>query len=213
MPINSTTLSLSPYYFNGICGTWVAFRPISFLLQANYYFDTFNSTIHRHRLFIFILLNIHQRHTGHLQTYFTVNKPNFSEVAEELVRISPAVLTKVACHLENERSPAELSQEGKQALNLLRRVNTIAAHIPGFFTATRNSMQMLYVFTTIYLRSQKWLISRCPSRWSNKWSLSLPSECHTARRLNCSHNGRLLLHACRSSNIMCWFTLVWLHLY
>ncbi|KAF8234641.1 hypothetical protein L208DRAFT_1260673, partial [Tricholoma matsutake] len=68
---------------------------------------------------------------AHLQTYFTVKSSHFDSVADKLGAILPDTLTNVANHLEKEGKMAELSNEQKNVMDLLKQVNTIAAKIPG----------------------------------------------------------------------------------
>ncbi|KDQ06453.1 hypothetical protein BOTBODRAFT_121489 [Botryobasidium botryosum FD-172 SS1] len=105
--------------------------PISFQKQAEYYLDIFDKSFCHHKYFNFVALNIIQRHTAHLHTYFTVQKPNFEKVAQKLVNISPETLQSVATHLENEGKASDLSKEQKEVFDLLSKVNTISAKIPG----------------------------------------------------------------------------------
>ncbi|KAF8577716.1 hypothetical protein K439DRAFT_1649015 [Ramaria rubella] len=76
--------------------------PISFQSQASYYLDTDDRTFRYHNSFLFVVLNIIQRRMAHLHMYFT-----------------------------HEGSYADLSAEQKQALDLLKHVNTVAARIFG----------------------------------------------------------------------------------
>lgn len=50
---------------------------------------------------------------------------------KKLVDLHPELLTSVVTHLEKEGSYTDLDQEQRNALDLLKHVNTIAAHIPG----------------------------------------------------------------------------------
>lgn len=104
---------------------------LSLQKQTEYYFDTYETAFRKHRFFVFVALNIHQRRTAHLQTYFTVRRSHFEQVAQELLTISPNTLSSLAAHYEKEGKNEDLNDEQKQALQLLNRVNTMAAHIPG----------------------------------------------------------------------------------
>ena len=68
---------------------------------------------------------------AHFYTYFTIRKSYFSKIAQELALVSPEILNRLATHLENESSFSDLSTEEKGAMNFLKHVNRIAAHIPG----------------------------------------------------------------------------------
>ena len=104
---------------------------LSFQSQANYYFDIPDKSFHYHQSFLFVVLNILQRHASHLHTFFTVRKSNFHSIAQQLLNVSPDVLLSTAHHLEQEGKYKDLNSEQKKALDLLKHVNTISAHIPG----------------------------------------------------------------------------------
>ena len=104
---------------------------ISFQKQAEYYLDLADRSFRYHHSFLFVLLNIIQRRTAHLQTHFTVRRSKFENIATKLVTVKSTVLQSVADHLENEGKYNELTGEQKAALDLLKHVNTIAARIPG----------------------------------------------------------------------------------
>ena len=105
--------------------------PIAFEKQANYYFDIPDRSFRYHHSYLFVVLNIWQRRTSHLHTYFTVRKSNFDNIAKRLIDISPEVLQSTAKHLEQNGKYTNLNAAQKQALDLLKHVNTVAAHIPG----------------------------------------------------------------------------------
>ncbi|KAF8223881.1 hypothetical protein L208DRAFT_1314776, partial [Tricholoma matsutake] len=84
-----------------------------------------------HHSFISVVWNMIECRMAHLQTYFTVKGSHFDSVAEKLVAISHDTLATVANHLEQEGSIAELNDEQKNGMDLLKQVNTIAAKIPG----------------------------------------------------------------------------------
>ncbi|KAF8573854.1 hypothetical protein K439DRAFT_1649908 [Ramaria rubella] len=67
---------------------------------------------------------------SHLHTYFTVCKTHFDTVAKNLTSLSAPLIASVASHLEHEGKYADLSTEQKQALDLLKHINTVAARIP-----------------------------------------------------------------------------------
>ncbi|KIM39065.1 hypothetical protein M413DRAFT_39441, partial [Hebeloma cylindrosporum] len=84
-----------------------------------------------HFSYIFVALNMLQRRMAHLHTYFTVKNSNFDSIARKLIEISPDTLLNLAKHLETEKSFSDLTAEEKYALELLQKVNTISARIPG----------------------------------------------------------------------------------
>ena len=104
---------------------------LSFSNQAKYYLDLADRSFRYHHSFLFVVLNIIQRRTAHLQTHFTVRRSWFESVASKLVAVKSSVLRSVAEHLEQEGKYQDLSDEQKSALDLLKHVNTIAARIPG----------------------------------------------------------------------------------
>lgn len=135
--------TLFPY---GIGGFEDPERPVklSFQKQAEYYLDIADKSFRYHRYFIFVALNIIQRRAAHLNTYFTVRRDNFEEVAQRLVHLSPELIDSVSRHLEHEGKYSDLNQQQKEVLDLLSRVNTIAAKIPGSHASKicdRNSMR------------------------------------------------------------------------
>ena len=117
----------------GIGGFEMKDRPVSlsFQQQAAYYLNLHDRSFRYHNTFIFVCLNIIQRRQAHLYTYFTVKKSYFSKVVHNLISVSPEILNSLATRLENECSLSNLSVEEKNATNLLKYVNTIAARIPG----------------------------------------------------------------------------------
>jgi len=72
-----------------------------------------------------------QRRLAHLHTSFTVKNSNFDLIARQLIAISPDVLVDLAKHLEEEKGFSNLTPEQHHALDLLKKVNTISARIPG----------------------------------------------------------------------------------
>ena len=105
--------------------------PLSFQQQAAYYLKIRHRSFRYHNSFLFVCMNIMQRRQAHLHTHFTVRKSDFSKVAQGLASVSSMVLNNLATRLENEGCLSDLSTEEKNAMNLLKHVNTIAARIPG----------------------------------------------------------------------------------
>ena len=56
---------------------------ISFQAHANAQLDVPNHSFHHHHTFMFVILNIIQRRTGHLQAHFTVQNSQFDDVAKK----------------------------------------------------------------------------------------------------------------------------------
>ncbi|KAF8290396.1 hypothetical protein DL93DRAFT_2069047, partial [Clavulina sp. PMI_390] len=107
------------------------FIQISLRAQTEHFLDLADPIFRRHRSFVFVLLNIHQRHTAHFHTSLSVRKSSFDKVAETLTSITPEMLNSVAKHLEAERKVTELPESQKKVLKLLEEVNAITTHLPG----------------------------------------------------------------------------------
>ena len=105
--------------------------PLSFPVQANYYFDIPDHRFRYHHAYSFVALNIIQRRAAHLHTHFTVKKNNFPTIAENLVKVTPKTLLSTARHFEHEGKYRDLTNEQREAMNLLKHVNTVAARVPG----------------------------------------------------------------------------------
>ena len=104
---------------------------ISFQQQAKYCLDLADRSFRYHHSFLFVVLNIIQRRTAHLQTHFTVWRSKFETIASKLVAVKSQTLQSVANHLEREGKYKDLTSEQRDALDLLKHVNTVAARIPG----------------------------------------------------------------------------------
>src|SRR5882672_5898384 len=105
--------------------------PLSFRSQVESYFNLFDHSFRYHRSFMFVALNIYQHRTAHLHTSFTVKKSHFTEMAKHFVALTPDIINSLADHLEHEKQLVNLDPKQKNALELLQKVNTISAHIPG----------------------------------------------------------------------------------
>ena len=105
--------------------------PLSFQQQAAYYLKVLDCSFHYHNSFLFVCMNIMQHRQAHLHTHFTVRKSDFLKVAQGLASVSSTALNNLATHLEKEGCLSDLSTKEKNAMNLLKHVNTIAARIPG----------------------------------------------------------------------------------
>jgi len=106
-------------------------EPISFRIHADYCFDLQDRSFRYHRSFMFVALNIFQRHASHLHSAFTIKKSNYDKVAEKLVSLTPDLIESVARHVENEGKLTDLSPQQKSVLTLLNEVNAVSANIPG----------------------------------------------------------------------------------
>ncbi|KAG1782955.1 hypothetical protein EV702DRAFT_953228, partial [Suillus placidus] len=105
--------------------------PLSFQVQADYYFNLADKSFRQHRTYMFVALNIQQRRMAHLHMHFTVRRSHFETLARSLTSVSPQTLRRVADHLQQEHNYSNLSVDDRSALNLLTQVNTIAARVPG----------------------------------------------------------------------------------
>ena len=105
--------------------------PLSFPVQANYYFDIPDHCFRYHHAYLFVALNIIQRRATHLHTHFRVKKNNFPTIAENLVKVTPKTLLSTARHFEHEGKYRDLTSEQCEAMNLLKHVNTVAVCVPG----------------------------------------------------------------------------------
>ena len=101
-----------------------------------------------HHSFIFIVLNIIQRQKGHLQTYFTVCKNRFDDIANKLISVSAGTLQSLADRLEHEGQLESLNEEEKHAMLLLNKVNTISARIPGSQASKINIRNEIHSYFT-----------------------------------------------------------------
>ena len=88
---------------------------ISFAKQADYYLDLADRSFRYHHSFMFVVLNIIQHHTAHLQTHFTVRRSQFESVASKLIVVKSSILRSVADHMEKEGKYGDLTSEQKGA--------------------------------------------------------------------------------------------------
>lgn len=104
---------------------------LSFESQANYYLDIADRQFRYHNSFLFVVMNIIQRHQTQMHTHFVVRNSRFDAVAVEIDNIDPATIRRVASHLESHRPISELTANEKRVFTLLREVNTIAGKVTG----------------------------------------------------------------------------------
>ncbi|KAG1796574.1 uncharacterized protein BJ212DRAFT_1489253 [Suillus subaureus] len=69
---------------------------LSFEAQAHYYLELADWSFRYHHSYLFVALNMTQCWAAHLQTFFTVCKSNFDDVARKLTQVSLAVLDNLA---------------------------------------------------------------------------------------------------------------------
>ena len=87
--------------------------PIGFRNQVEYFLDLDDPAFRRHRSFVFVALNIHQRRLSHLHTSLAIRKSRYSHVAPKIAALTPEIIEHVAKHLENGKDIASLSSEEK----------------------------------------------------------------------------------------------------
>lgn len=76
-------------------------------------------------------MNLIQCRKAHLHTSLTIKSSCFHSIAPALVSVHPKILQSLANSIRDEHNPALFSPEEKDALLLLKEVNTISAKIPG----------------------------------------------------------------------------------
>lgn len=106
-------------------------KSISFLPRANALLDCPDRSPRYHWSFLFTAINIHQRHQAHLHTHLTVQRSDFESLAQKISSVSAQSLLKLSERIRDEGSAGDLSPQEKNALVLLREVNTISNKIPG----------------------------------------------------------------------------------
>lgn len=109
--------------------------PVSLRSQTDYLLDCADRSFSRHQYFIFVLFNILQRRTAHLQTHIIVSKRNFSSISERLSSITPETLNVLSSILEREGHVTDLTPDQRTAFELLSKVNAIAGNMPGSHAA------------------------------------------------------------------------------
>ncbi|KAA1471059.1 hypothetical protein DENSPDRAFT_776052, partial [Dentipellis sp. KUC8613] len=122
--------TLYPYAVGGfeVRGRKVA---VSMRDQADYSFDLHDRAFRYHYSYMFVVLNIIQRRTGHLQAYFTVQRSKFLEVADEFRKLDCETVKSTAKRIETEGFSAEPSREELVMKKLLNEVRTVSAKVPG----------------------------------------------------------------------------------
>ena len=104
---------------------------IGFRAHIEYLFNLADRRFRYHRSFLFIALNIYQRHLCHYETSLTVAKSRYDAIAPKLANFSPEIIARVARHIEKEGKIQELTAQEKDVLVLLREVNIVSKRIPG----------------------------------------------------------------------------------
>lgn len=119
---------------------------LSFQVQANYYMDLADRSFRYHQFFIFVALNIMQRRAAHLQTYFTVRRSNFEDVARELADITPEDIRSVALLIEKGQAVPSLTDDQKKVIRLLEKVKAVSARVPGSQASKIHARNVAYAF-------------------------------------------------------------------
>lgn len=104
---------------------------IGFRAHIEYLLDLADRRFRYHRSFLFIALNIFQRHMCHSETSLTVTKSRYDAIAPKLASLTPEVINRVARHIEKEGKVQDLTSQEKDVLILLREVNAVSKRIPG----------------------------------------------------------------------------------
>lgn len=105
--------------------------PLSFQQQAQYYFNIPDRSFRYHYSYMFVAVNMWQRRLSHLHTSIAVKSNRFATVARKLVQVSSQALADLASVLEREQTCKDMTSEQKDAFELLKQTNLIAARIPG----------------------------------------------------------------------------------
>ncbi|KAG1794514.1 uncharacterized protein BJ212DRAFT_1571908 [Suillus subaureus] len=92
-------------------------KALSFQQQAQYYLNIADRSFRYHHSFIFVVWNMIQRRMAHLKTFFT-------QVAQNLTKISPAILDSLASKVEREHRFSDLAPAERNAMNLLKQIRS-----------------------------------------------------------------------------------------
>lgn len=106
-------------------------RTVSLESHARHLLDTPDRCFHYHYFYTFVVLNLIQQRKAHLHTSLTVKSNRFHSIAPALLSVHPSVLQSLANSIRDEHNPALFSSEEKDAMLLLKEVNTISAKVPG----------------------------------------------------------------------------------
>ncbi|KAE9384722.1 hypothetical protein BT96DRAFT_841819, partial [Gymnopus androsaceus JB14] len=104
---------------------------VSLELHARLLLDTADRAFRYHYFYSFVALNLIQRRKGHLHTSLSVKSSRFQAIAPILISVHPDVLSNLARSMRDEYNPTLFTAEEKDALLLLKEVNTISAKVPG----------------------------------------------------------------------------------
>ena len=121
---------------------------IGFNTQVNALLDSQDRLARFHWSFLFVALNISQRRAQHLHTHIEVSKPSFANVAAKLSSVSSESLMKLAERIRVEGNASGLTEAERDAYQLLKKVNTIAAKIPGSQASMLRSRSAIYSYVS-----------------------------------------------------------------
>lgn len=105
--------------------------PVSLESHAKHLLDLPDCRFHYHQFYVFVVLSLIQCQKAHLHTSLSIKTSRFSTIAPALLSVCPEVLTSLAHNIWDEYNPTLFTQEEKNALALLKEVNTIFAYVPG----------------------------------------------------------------------------------
>ncbi|KZS93687.1 hypothetical protein SISNIDRAFT_396662, partial [Sistotremastrum niveocremeum HHB9708] len=112
---------------------------IGFDKQAEYFMDCADRRFRSHRLFMFVALNVIQKHMAQLKTYLTVRRDYFETIANKLLSIDPKIIDEVAELVNRENGFASLTDEQRSVFTLLNQINAVAARVPGSAASKLNN--------------------------------------------------------------------------
>ena len=113
--------------------------PIGFRNQIEHFLDLHNPSFGRHQSFMFVALNIYQRHLSHLHTSLAMHKPRYAYVAPKIASLTPEILNRVAKYVEQEKKVSDLPAEDKDVFALVNEVSAIGTNIPGSSASKQKS--------------------------------------------------------------------------
>ncbi|KAF5333957.1 hypothetical protein D9758_017594 [Tetrapyrgos nigripes] len=122
---------------------------VTFETHANYLLDLNDRSIRYHYSFLFVVFGIMQRRSAHLCVHLTTSSRSLSSVANAFDSLTSESLDKLAKRVEKEGYLQTMSSQDKVIFQLLKKVNAVAARIPGSQSAkvhTRNEIQSYFAY-------------------------------------------------------------------
>ena len=120
--------------------------PIGFCNQIEHFLDLHNPAFRRHQSFMFVALNIYQRHLSHLHTSLAIQKSCYAYVAPKIASLTPEILNRVAKYVEQENKVSDLPAEDRDAFMLVNEVSAISANIPGSSASKRKIRNDIHAY-------------------------------------------------------------------